>query len=257
MTFDQRWVYAIAAVIAGFVVGAVLAGLARRLLNSPNRRPALHAIAGPTATFLFWLAAVTGVVTAIGFTSPDTLSPIPADILAWLPRALVAGLILLAGYSGGGAISATIAATVERATERRPAGLERTIRYGIMVAAVVLALGNLGVQTTSLHILIAAIAGSIGLAFALIAALGGQHVAANIASGRALRTELNVGDHIRTGDITGTITALRPTVAIINTAKDVTTVVPLARLLDEPFHITTATAAEKTETTEEVPSREL
>ena len=94
MTIDHRWIYAGVAIVAGFVVGAVLAGLSRRLLGNRKRRPALRAIANPTATFLFWLAAVTGVITAIGFTSPDSLSPIPADILAWLPRALVAAIEL-------------------------------------------------------------------------------------------------------------------------------------------------------------------
>lgn len=203
-----------------------------------ERRAALQAIAGPTSTFLFWLAAITGIVTAIGFTSPDTLEPIPADILAWLPKALAAGLILLAGYAGGGAISAAVSATVHRAPRQRPAALERTVRYSIMAAAIVLALGNLGVETTSLQILIAATASSIGLAFALIAALGGRHVAANIASGRTLRNELDIGDRIQLDNISGTITNLRPAVAIIETDNGGTTILPLGLLLEQPFQIT-------------------
>lgn len=187
---------------------------------------------------MFWLAAVTGVVTAIGFASPATLEPIPADILAWLPRALAAGLILLAGYAGGGALSAAIGATVQRATRQRSVALERTLRYGVMAAAIVLALGNLGVETTSLQILIAATAGSIGLTFALISALGGHRVATNIAAGRTLRAELAVGDRIHVDDIDGTIAALRPAVAIVETGHGATTVVPLALLLERPFRIT-------------------
>lgn len=237
MNIDERWIYAATAVVAGFVVGAILAGLSRRLLGHQNRRASLQAVAVPTATFLFWLAAITGVVTAIGFTSPDTLRPIPSDVLAWLPRALAAGLILLAGYAGGGAISAAVASTVYRATKQRPAGLERSLRYGVMAAAAVLAMGNLGVETTSLQILIAAVAFSIGLAFALIAAFGGRHVATNIASGRTLRSELNVGDRIRAGEVSGTISAIRPAVAIIETDAG-RTVLPLALLLEQPFHIT-------------------
>ena len=238
MDIDPQWIAAAASIAAGFIIGAILAALARRLLGNPNRRAAFHTIAAPTSTFVFWLAAVTGIVTAIGFTSPDTLDPIPADILAWLPRALAAGLILLAGYAGGGALSAAVGATVQRATRQRSVSVERTIRYGVMTAAVVLALGNVGVETTSLQILIAAVASSVALAFALIAALGGRNVATNIAAGRALRDEIKVGDRIHLDDVSGTVTALRPAVAIIETEPGTATVVPFALMLERPFGVT-------------------
>lgn len=234
MTFDERWLYAAIAVVGGFVVGALLAGLARRLLGAEGRRPAIRTVAGPTGTFLFWLVAVTGIVTAIGFTSPDTLRPIPSDVLAWLPGALAAGLIVLAGYAGGGAISAAVGSAVQRAIQHRPAALERAVRWAVMAGAIVLALGNLGVETTSLQILIAATAFSVALSFALLAGLGGRSVAANVASGRALRGELAVGDRIGIGDVDGAIVALRPTVAIVDTG-DEEVVVPLSLLLEAPF----------------------
>lgn len=245
MTFDERWLYAAIAVVAGFVVGAILATLARRVLGAETRRAALRAIAGPTGTFLFWLSAVTGIVTAIGFTSPETLRPIPSDVLAWLPRALAAGLIVLAGYAGGGALSAAVGSAVHRATKRRPVGLERALRWSVMAAAIVLALGNLGVQTTSLQILIAGAVFTVGLSLALLAGLGGREVAANIASGRTLRSELRVGDRLQMEGLDGTITALRPAVAVVDTEDTpraggsgaTQTIVPLALLLRQPFRL--------------------
>lgn len=240
MTIDHRWIYATAALATGFLVGAVLANVARRVLGDPARRGSIQAVARPTSTFLFWLSVATGVVTGIGFTSPQTLEPIPSDILAWLPRALAAGLIILAGYAGGVTISAAIAATVERAVGQRPAMVERAIRIGVMAAAIVLALGNLGVETTSLQILIAGVVFSLGLTLALVAGLGGQRVANNVASGRALARDLALGDRLRIGEIEGTVAVIRPTVLLLDTG-DATTVVPFSMLLEQPFKILRAT----------------
>lgn len=55
--------------------------------------------------------------------------------------------------------------------------------------------------------------------------------------GRTLRAELDVGDRIQINDIDGTITALRPAVAVVDTGTE-RTIVPLAVLLRQPFHLT-------------------
>ena len=242
MDLDSRWIYAGSAVVAGFVIGALLATVARRVLADGHRRPAVRAVAGPTGTFLFWFCAVTGLVTALGFTSPETLRPIPSDVLAWIPRALAAGLVLLAGYAVGGAVGTGVAAAAQRAIGHRPAALERALRWGVVAIAVVLALSNLGVETTLLQIAVAGMVFSVGLAAALIAGVGSRSVAASIAAGRALREELTVGAEVTlpgtTGDVlSGTITAVRPVVIHVEDGGGGTVVVPIARLLDGPFRI--------------------
>jgi len=237
MGIDQRWILAIAAIAAGFALGSLLAVITRRTLGAPGRRNAIKAIAAPTGTFLFWLSIIAGLVTAIGFSSPETLRPIPSDILAWLPRVLAAGLIVLAGYAGGGALSAAIATASQRAIGHRPAGLERALRWGILATAIVLALGNIGVQTTLLHILVAGTIGTAGLTLALIAAAGARTVGSCIAAGRALRPELVVGRHLTINDIDGIITKVRPAVIHIDQGNGKTTVIPTASLLEGNFDI--------------------
>ena len=59
----------------------------------------MQEIAGPASIFVFWLATSAGVVAAMAMTNPETLEPIPSDILRWLPNVLAAGLILLVGYA--------------------------------------------------------------------------------------------------------------------------------------------------------------
>lgn len=244
MGIDQRWLLAGAALVSGLVIGAVVAALARRFLGDPARRPALRSIAGPTGLFLFWICVAAGIVIAIGVTAPDTLRPIPGDLLAWLPRVLAAGLILLAGYAGGGAVSVAVAASAQRALGRRPAGLEQALRWALVGAAAVLALANLGVQTILLQILVAGAVAGLALALALIAGLGGQTVAASVAAGRTLGPDLQVGDLLEVGELSGTITAIRPATVVLaagthGTDGDDRLVVPLELLMRQPFRVTT------------------
>jgi small-conductance mechanosensitive channel len=185
---------------------------------------------------LFWLCVAAGVLTAVGFTAPDTLRPIPTDLLAWLPRVLAAGLILLAGYAAGGALSAAFATGAQRALGQRSSAVELGTRWGIMAAAIILALTNIGVETTTLQIVVAGAILTVGLTASLLAGLGGQGVAKSVAAGRALRNELNVGDRIKTNTFEGTIVALRPAVVILQ-ETDATTIVSYETLLTEPFQI--------------------
>ena len=106
-----------------------------------------------------------------------------------------------------------------------------------MGAAIVLALGNLGVETTSLQIIVAGVVFALALSFALIAGLGGRDVAANIASGRTLRSDLIIGSRIVVGDVEGTIVDLRPALVVIEADAGERVFVPFAMLLQVPFRI--------------------
>lgn len=240
MTFDEPWLNAVVAIAAGFLAGAILAALARSVLGSEKRRKAVQAIAKPTGAFIFWIAVITGIVVALSATSPETLKPIPSDILGWLPRALVAGLLVLAGYAGGGVIAGALGSAAKKATGQRSIGLEKAVRWGVLAAAIILALGNLGIQTTSLQILVAGFIFTIGLSTSLIAGMGGRDVAANVAAGRTLRTELALGKHLAFGSAAGTIVKLRPAAVIIRNddRPETTTVIPAALLLTAPFELT-------------------
>lgn len=193
---DENWIIALAAVGAGLVVGAVAGAVVRRTLSRESRRDAVREIAGPSSIFVFWLATSTGVVAAMAATNPETLEPIPSDILRWLPNVLAAGLILLAGYAVSVVVSGSLGRGFTQATGRRSRLAERTLRSAVMVGATVLALGQLGVETTILIVLIAGTVAAAGLAAGLLAGLGGRDVAASIAAGRVLRGEINEGQRV-------------------------------------------------------------
>ena len=105
--------------------------------------------------------------------SPETLSPLPRQILNWLPNVIAAGLVVLGGYAVAAAASRSVARAFERATGNRSRLAERTLRTVIIAGAAILALGQLGVETTILIVLTAGVVLAAALTAGLLAGLGG------------------------------------------------------------------------------------
>lgn len=231
---DENWVIALAAVGAGLVLGAVAGAVVRRALSRESRREALREIASPASIFVFWLATSSGVVAAMAATNPETLEPIPSDILRWLPNVLAAGLILLAGYALAVVVSGSLSRGFSQATGRRSRIAERTLRSAVMVGAVILALGQLGVETTILIVLTAGTVAGVALAAGLLAGLGGRDVAASIAAGRVLRAELTEGQRLLIDGEPMRVTRLRAaSITLQDLTGDRTTVMSYTRLMED------------------------
>ncbi len=193
---EERWVLSLIAIGAGLLIGAVAGAVVRRSLSRKRRREALREIAAPASVFVFWLATSGGVVAAMAMTDPESLEPIPSEMLRWLPNVLAAGLIILVGYALGVVVSGSLSRGFRQATGRRSRLAERSVRLAVMVGALVLALGQLGVEITILVVLTAGAAAAVALAVGLLAGLGGRAVAASIAAGRALKPDLAEGQTV-------------------------------------------------------------
>lgn len=208
----EPWVFAAGAVVVGLLSGVVGAALVRRIiLNDRRDRPEAHDAARATSTFLFLFFTSLGVIVAIGFTNPEELEPIPAELLRTSPSILAAGLILIAGraiaFAVGGMINTAFAASASRVRNQ----VSAVARGLVYVIAVVLALTQLGVETTILSVLVGATACGAAAAFALLVGLGGREMGGEIAAGRSVQRLIRVGDHVSIDGTSGTVTALHPT----------------------------------------------
>lgn len=205
------WIYAIGAVLVGLLSGVVGAALVRRIiLKGREERPEMHDAARATATFLFLFFTALGVIVAIGFTEPDTLEPIPADLVRKSPRILAAGLILIAGRAIAFALGGMIRSAFEGSTPRIQAQIGATARFVVYAVALVLALSQLGVDTTILSVIAAAVVFGLAGAFALLVGLGGRDLGAELAAGRYLHRMVDVGDEIEAAGIRGVVVAIHP-----------------------------------------------
>ena len=234
----EQWVLALVAVGAGLVIGAICGAMVRRSLSRKSRRTAVREVARPASVFVFWLSTSAGVVAAMAMTNPETLEPIPSEMFRWLPNVLAAGLIVLVGYALGVVVSGSLSRGFRQATGRRSQLAERTLRAAIMIGAVVLALGQLGVEITILIVLTAGAVAAVALAFGLLAGLGGRTVAASIAAGRALRPELAEGHSVvLDGELHEIIHLGAANATLRREADEAHVVVSYSYLFDRPLEI--------------------
>ena len=234
---DERWLFASLAVLAGLVVGAVGGAWLRRWLQRETNRIGVREIAGPASLILFWFATATGIVVAMASSSPETLRPLPRQVLNWLPNVVAAGLIILGGYAVAAATSRSVARAFERITGNRNRLAERSLRTVILTGSAILALGQLGVETTILIVLTSGVVFSIGLTAALLAGHGGRIVARSIAAGRVLGVDLKVGQKIQLGNEQLLIAELRPATAVLESASSERILISYTALFETPIRI--------------------
>jgi hypothetical protein len=241
MTPDH-WILAVVVLGAGLLLGELGGRLVRATMGRADRSAEIREMARPMGTFVFWAGTSLGLLVAVATLSPTTLRELPERSLVHLPNLLVAGLLLIAGYAVAIGVSAAVGQSATRATGVRHRALERLLRVAIMSAALVVALGQLGVDTTLLMAVVVVLLGAPALAAALLTALGGREVAANLAAGRALRGRLGVDQRIviRSSNgqtIEGTVLSVHP-VGVELLTDDLRRVqVPHRHLLDATLEI--------------------
>jgi hypothetical protein len=207
----DTWVWAVGAVIVGLLSGVVGAALVRIALvkGRENRQEVVDA-ARATAILVFLFFAVIGVVVAVGVSDRDSLDDVPRDLLAYSPHVLAAGMILIAGRAIGFAVAGYLRSVLSRSTTRVRTQITEATRVVITAAAAVLALRQLGIDTTILNILIAAMLFGLAAAFALLVGFGGRELSRELALGRYLARIVHVDDELTVGDVNGIVVALHP-----------------------------------------------
>ena len=213
------WIFATGAIVVGLLSGVVGAALVRRIiLTDRSDYPEVHDAARASSMFLFLFFASMGVIVAIGFINPETLEPIPAEILRESPRVLAAGLILIAARALAFAVGGLVNGAFEGSGARMRSQMASLGRMLVYSVAIVLALSQLGVETTILSIIVGGVVFAGGLAFALLVGLGGRELGGELAAGRYLHpasVELVVEDessvHLANSLLTKGEMRVRPT----------------------------------------------
>lgn len=227
----DRWVWALIAIGLGLAIGTLAGWIVRNRLQRSTSRPVLRRIANASGAFLFWFFTVVGVAFAIGMLSPETLKPIPTQVIDYLPRVLVAGLIVLGGWALAVVAAGIIAAGLSRATGRLERDFEATVRYTIIGLAAVLALAQLGVNVTVIIVLVAAVALTVGASIATLIHHGGRQLAPEIAAGKYLGGFITEGDEIEAGDWSGRVVALHPATVELDRGGGVRVHAPYTQVL--------------------------
>jgi hypothetical protein len=228
-----EWIWAAVAFGSGLLFGEIAGRIVRSALS--RRGDAAREAASSAGTFVFWASTTVGLVIAIALIDSEVLEDLGDRLADQLPRFLVAFLILIGGYAVSVAVAATIGQSARKATGVRQVGLERTLRGSIMAAAVVVALTELGVDSSMLVVLLAVAIGTPALAIALLTAQGGREVAGHIAAGRSLRHQLRPGQRLSCDGEHGIIVVLHPSTVELQRDDGSRVLIPNRRLLEHAF----------------------
>lgn len=235
----MEWAWAGVSIVGGFVAASAISRVVRS--NLARRGGRGEQLAPAVASLIFSLLLVVSLLVALGFVQPDSVAKLRDDTIEYLPRAMSALIVIILGGVVGTIISTATRESFGRTMGRMGEKLPTVVKGVTTTFAAILAANQLGIDTTVINIAVAGCVFGLAAAFALLVGFGSRSVAAELANGRALRRVLQPGDTIETTAVSGTIAAMHPTVAQVDTNADGTTLVPYSALIDQGITISTPT----------------
>lgn len=207
------------------------AGIANALRSLGIRAP-LTEILVQVVFFFLILSFAIQAVELMGLTAVATLLQ---NVLAFVPRAISAALLLIFGSMLGRFLGDTIATLAENVNITYGKALGKIIEYAIVAFVVVLAIATLGVDTTILTSSFTIIVAAAGLAIALTFAFGSRESARNVIAGYYVRQQFQPGQLLSIDTHTGrllSVSGAYTMLEIINEAGERSTIsLPNAILL--------------------------
>lgn len=228
----------------GWAIGLLMRAIVSRLFHALGRmvpgrllrrglpRPTIEReVSDVIGLIVFWAVVLFFVAAAANLLGLPVLGASLRGIGLYVPRILAAVLIGVAGLVIGNlARDAATAAAAAAGTPFAPA-IGQIVRAGILVAAGLIAVAELGIDITLLTAILSVTLLAVLGAFSLAFGLGARGAVSNIIGAHYVRQTFEVGQRVRIGDIEGTIAAITST-AVIMQAPGGQVVVP-ARLFSE------------------------
>lgn len=167
------------------------------------------------ASVLFWIVLLFFLTAATDALGMPVLATWLAGISEYLPRLLMAALLLLAGVLGGNLAREAVRTALVASGTSWGELLGRVAQVVIVAVAVITAVDQLGVEsrflTATVTIVIGAAIGGTAIAFGL----GARAEVANIIAAHYVRQFYRIGHTVRVGEIEGKILAFTPTAVIV------------------------------------------
>ena len=193
------------------------------LLNTLQHRPGVGAarprwsVVAVLANVAFWLVLVFTVIAASGILGLMGLADWLRGLLGYLPTLLISATIFFIGYLISSGLRDLIASVSSASGSRHGDVLGQLVSGSVLVFAMLLALGQLGLDVSLIEdIIMLAAAGLFG-GTALAFGLGAADAVRNVMASHYLRRLYQPGQHIRFQDVQGEILELTPVGMLIET----------------------------------------
>jgi small-conductance mechanosensitive channel len=165
------------------------------------------------AVFLFFVAAATEALGLVVVTSGL------GRLAGYLPTLLAAVLVVLAGLVTGNITQSLVTRTAASAGAQYAEALGRAGKATILLLAVLVALDQIGIDSTLLILVTSIVVGVVLGGLALAFGIGARTMVSNILASHYLHQAFQVGQNIRLGDVRGRIEEIRPTHVVVDSAE--------------------------------------
>lgn len=188
----------------------------RTTLPGTTRERDAAEIAGSVVSWAVMLFFLATAADAMGI---PLLSSVVGSVEAFVPRVFAAFLIIVIGLVVGNVARGAISALAARAGSTFGSGLDQLVRIAVIVAAILIAVAELGVDTGILTALFSVSLAALLGGFALAFGLGARTAISNIIGSHYLRKTFEIGQAVRIGAVEGVIAELTATAVLVDTPE--------------------------------------
>lgn len=237
--------------VAGKIVGRVVTRVAKNLIQKTRQQASTQVLEGMPEKFdsvklisatIRWFVYLFFIVAAVNAMQFEQLTSALTNLWLWVPNLLAFVLIIVLGSIVVNFVSRWVE---HQLLEHHIGGpkpiiaIVKAVIYGLVFA---IGFTQLGVGESIIPILVSAFSWSIAVAIGAAIAVGlgfalKDILPAAIIGATNQRTLLKIGQRVRIGDITGTVTATQMLYVIVTNEKNESTVIPTKDLMSKTLVI--------------------
>lgn len=169
---------------------------------------------------VFWLTLCVFLTASFNILQFTTLSAAMNQVVEWIPKLLVATVVVVVGLLIATFLRGVVATSTDRVGISYSEQLANGCYYMLALMTFVAAFKQLNIEFPLLEQMILIAFGAVAAGFALAFGLGGREVMGGILAGYYTRQRLHAGDHVTVAGMEGTVREVGPVATVIETDED-------------------------------------
>ena len=186
-------------------------------------------VIGAIVYFTVLLFFVAAAIEALGL---PAISNVLSLVTAYLPRVLAAALIVFVGLWIGDFVNTLLQSASGAIDVSYAPAIGRSLQILIGIVFLIIAVGQLGIDSSVLVITLAIVFSSTFGAAALAFGLGARTTVSNIIAARYVRKQYRAGDTIHIGELQGRVTEITDTAVMLESSEG-NIMVPAVRFAED------------------------
>ncbi|MCP5372580.1 MAG: mechanosensitive ion channel [Hyphomicrobiales bacterium] len=182
---------------------------------------------------VYWLTILLFLLAAANTLDLQMVTAGLQRIIAYVPNIVVAALIMAVGVALGNTARETVAAALKTGSAQQQALLPGAAKVLVVVTTGVIAVGQIGIDSTVLVTVLTATVAAVLGAGALAFGLGARTLVSNLIGAQDMRRACTTGQVVRIASVEGRVVQCGQTFAVLETAAGRVTV-PARLFSEEP-----------------------